>query len=190
MNIHFLSRPVRRFLMDHLERLHESLELLGQRLRGSIAQLVGTQVGDAVRDAVEGLLSCRPMPVPERWRPEERRWHDPRPHDDGYGKDGYWQDDEPEPQQEFATAPPESPSCWKTLLAGAVQVALWWLRRGPQGLSLWQALGVGGTAGAAALMGGPVTGAVLVVLATTVLLTRLADEAIDATGPLAGLASR
>jgi hypothetical protein len=51
-----LARRTVRQLCARLERLHEALLGLGQRLRESIAQLIGSHIGEAVREAVRALL--------------------------------------------------------------------------------------------------------------------------------------
>jgi hypothetical protein len=51
-----LARRAVRQLCARLERLHQALLGLGQRLRESIAQLVGSHIGDAVREAIRALL--------------------------------------------------------------------------------------------------------------------------------------
>src|SRR5205807_8960519 len=96
MPISTLSRPARLFLMERLERLHQALENLGQRLRDGIAHLVGTHVGDAIRDTLAGLLrngapphtgasypEPEPACYPHEYAPSDDRhqgfWHDPVP---------------------------------------------------------------------------------------------------------------
>ena len=54
-----LTRPVRRYLKERLDRLHNALASLARRLRESIASVIGTHLGDAVRDAVQAALDQR-----------------------------------------------------------------------------------------------------------------------------------
>src|SRR4051794_31564496 len=51
-----LPRRARRYLLERLERLHEALASLARRLRDGIATVIGTHVGDAVRDALQAAL--------------------------------------------------------------------------------------------------------------------------------------
>src|SRR2546423_1580426 len=163
MSIKNLNRPVPRFLLDRLDRLQETLQTIGQRLRDSIAQVVGTQVGEAVRDALEGVLhgrqpqdraldhhSYRPDPYRERdhlydAREENGFWHDPERHTP-----------EPmlQPERIPEPTPEPRPSRWKALLVGAVELATWWLRRGPQRPSLKKLLGAGAVVGLVTLVAG------------------------------------
>ena len=57
MSIRNVLRRAVRHLSHRLERLHEALVGLGQRLRDSIAGLVGSHLGEAIRDAVRALLA-------------------------------------------------------------------------------------------------------------------------------------
>jgi hypothetical protein len=50
------TRKLARQLCARLERLHQALLGLGQRLRESIAGLIGSHIGDAVREAIRALL--------------------------------------------------------------------------------------------------------------------------------------
>jgi hypothetical protein len=51
-----LARRALRHVCERLERLHEALENLGRRLHDSIAQLIGSQVGEVVREAIYAVL--------------------------------------------------------------------------------------------------------------------------------------
>src|SRR5262249_40545409 len=132
MTIKLLTRPMRRFLIDRLERLNEALLTLGQRLRESIAQIVGVQVGEAVQDAIEGMLNKKPTRTSSHRRFSQDRYHDPpyhRPDDryEDFDEQGFWQDHE----QNQEAQPEQRPSRWKTLLIGAVELATWTLRHRP-----------------------------------------------------------
>src|SRR3954468_18711008 len=79
-----LARPVRRYLQERLELLHDALACLGRRLGESIAAVIGTHVGAAVRDAVQAALDQRtrdsaPYDDPDDFlrRPAHGDWRDP-----------------------------------------------------------------------------------------------------------------
>jgi hypothetical protein len=50
------TRKLARQLCARLERLHQALLGLGQRLRESIAGLIGSHIGEAVREAIRAML--------------------------------------------------------------------------------------------------------------------------------------
>jgi hypothetical protein len=56
VRIDSLSRSARRFLAARLDRLQQSLEAFGQRVRESLAAVIGGHIGDAVRDALHAVL--------------------------------------------------------------------------------------------------------------------------------------
>jgi hypothetical protein len=174
-----LTHSTRRFLMDRLDRLHDALEGLGKRLREGIAQLVGSHIGDAVKDALAVLLLRNaPAPDPE---PYYRRESSYRPHDpyhDDYER-GFWNEREPMPRERDPEPEPEreqKPSRWKTMLTGLVQVSTWWLQR-----YSWRSYVIAGAAvSAATLIASPVVGGVLALVGTAALLTRLIARAAHA----------
>lgn len=183
MSNNTLSHPTRRFLMDRLERLHESLENLGQRLREGIASLVGNHIGDAIKDALAILLLREsPTRAPEPY-PRRESAYSPRDfHRDGYDEydRDFWRHEPDLPDREPGREPePETepkPSRWKTLLTGLVHLSTWWLQR-----RSWRSfLVAGAVVGAAALVASPLVGGVVAVVGTAVLLTRVADRAAHA----------
>src|SRR5579872_6957651 len=100
MNHNTLRHTTQRFLMDRLEKLHDALQNLGQRLRASIAQIIGTQIGDAVQEAIEGLLHTQPIErYPDR-RLQGERWPDHHGYPYGPRESGFWGDYEPEPEED------------------------------------------------------------------------------------------
>src|SRR3954468_12322120 len=66
-----LARPVRRYLQERLELLHDALASLARRLRESIAAVIGTHVGAAVRDAVQAALDQRRRDAPPYDDPDD-----------------------------------------------------------------------------------------------------------------------
>ena len=71
-----------RRLAHHLDRLHETLEGLGERLREVVSEAVGRAVADAVREAVETLLDTPPESAT---RPS---YHSPPPGRQSTGRHG------------------------------------------------------------------------------------------------------
>ena len=56
MSLEILSRPARRFLAERLDRLQETLENFGRRVREGVAAVLGSHIGEAVRDALHAVL--------------------------------------------------------------------------------------------------------------------------------------
>jgi hypothetical protein len=111
------TRKLARQLCARLERLHQALLGLGQRLRESIAGLIGSHIGEAVREAIRALLEgAVPRPPghalphahdPYRTNHQRSDFHPgarqaPHGHDpwgrDPWGRDPY----EPDPYSEDA----------------------------------------------------------------------------------------
>jgi hypothetical protein len=194
-----LARRAVRLACERLERLREALLGLGRRLRDSIAQLVGSHVGEAVRETVHALLEdsyprpAGPDPPP---RASYRGSYQQVPYrgesypEDLYGDDSYHDDchrhvgeepyrrsqpdrhdhDKPIPQ---AVALP-SPTWW-SLVPPAVQMAGWVVRRLPGRPSLLGSLLVGVAAAVTTGTAGPMAGAVTAVAGVVVLLTALSQ---------------
>src|SRR4051794_4774363 len=66
-----LTPLVRRYLQERLDRLHNALASLACRLRESIAAVIGTHLGDAVRDAVQAALDQRTRASPQSNDPDD-----------------------------------------------------------------------------------------------------------------------
>jgi hypothetical protein len=193
---HMLTKPVRRYLMERLERLYEALSRLGQRLRESIASIVGEHVGEVVRETVQAVLEHR---LPDS-RPRLPSYRDPgyrepsyrgpysqHQEDPRYGvpqQPGFWYDDEPEDYD-----PPDPPSNrpatrWWSFLATAFQALGWWVKNQPGCIYVRRVLGIGAMAGVAAVVFGPMAGIVTAMAGSALFLTHLADSARDAVGVL------
>jgi hypothetical protein len=199
-----LTRPVRRYLYDRLELLYEALSRLGQRLRESIASIVGEHVGDIVRETVQAALENRlPETRPRLPSYREPSYREPgyrgtytrEPEDPRYGvpqNPGFWYDDEPDKYRP-PNIPPEPPPTnrptrrWWSFLPGALQALGWWIKNQPGRLgriSVRTVLGIGAAAGLAALAFGPLAGIVTAIAGSTLFLTHLADSVRDAVGAL------
>ncbi len=181
-----LIDPAGRSLTFHVNRLKARLDELRERLRETAARLLGETVAGVVEQTVRNLLT---MPVttapPPVYRPRDYRappgWADPDsadylydPHDPHgiYRREEF---EEREPEPEPAAEPAESPrvSRWRQALAIGLRAAAWWLQRWTGGSSLGVALGLGITATAVVLAGGPATVAGAGLLASALGLTGL-----------------
>jgi hypothetical protein len=197
------TRPVRRYLQERPELLHNALGSLARRLRESLAVVLGTHLGDAVRDAVQAALDQRtpaappyddPDDFPRRDRHED--WRDPSGEYDAprsrafEAPPGLWQSPLPKP------TPPVPPSssrngprrCWPLLPAALQALSGWWCwqeNRRPV-LAL---LGIGTLAGALTLMGSPSASALLAAVSTVFTLTGLIDGIRATVGRGAGAAT-
>jgi hypothetical protein len=193
MSANTLTHTTRRFVMDRLERLVESLENLSHRLRETLANLVGTHIGDAIRDALEALLHHKPTSrLPDYYRrldQDDRRRDYPYdyPEEDDhafwYGQESLPSAPLPEPE------PGPKSSRWKSLLTGLVHLSSWFLHQPSKRHSWLWVLGVG-TVGISTLLVNPVLGGVVMLVGAAALFRRLADRARHAADRMAGLPSR
>ena len=202
---HMLTKPVRRYLMERLERLYEALSRLGQRLRESIASVVGEHVGEVVRETVQAVLEnrlpdSRPrLPSYREQSYRESGYRDPsyrepsyrgpyshHQEDPRYGvpqQPGFWYDE----AEEYD--PPDPPSNrpatrWWSFLATAFQALGWWIKSQPGCIYMRRVVGIGAAAGVAALVFGPVAGVLTAVAGSALFLTHLADGMRDVVGGL------
>jgi hypothetical protein len=193
MSISNFSRPARRFLLNRLERLRESLEALGHRLRQCVSDIIGTQVGEAIRDALDRTLrlkslvptpTCDPPEIPPGVQQEDPRgwdWEPPDPEEAYREPDAPGWEPSPEPspppRAQQAPTPPSDvrPSRWRSVLAGLVELAGWWLQRGPKRSSLRKLFGLGAIVGTLMVVAGPVVGGVAMTVSTALLLTSSAN---------------
>jgi hypothetical protein len=164
-----IHRPARRFLLERLERFHEALDTLGQRLREGIAQLISKHVGDAIRDAIESVLGNRRAHfTPERHLPQNRSYHDPYGYPYGDDpEDGFWEDREEVPDE---AEPQQPPWRWRSLLTGLTQLVAWSVRSSARRPSLKKLLCLGAGMGILTLLAGPVVGGIVTAISTTILL--------------------
>jgi hypothetical protein len=193
MKIDYLSRPTRRFLSDRLDRLHNALESLGQRLREGIAHLVGSHIGVAVRDALASALQHKPQLRPIDSYPAYDRADQPHSfRDDSDIRQDFWHEREYEslpPELEPAPKVEPKPRRWQPLLTGGVQLASWWLQHRPTPRSLKRVLVIGTVTGVTMLVAGPLIGGIVAVAGTAFLLMRMADTASHAAGRVAAAAT-
>ncbi len=204
---HMLTKPVRRYLMERLERLYEALSQLGRRLRESIASIVGEHVGDIVRETVQAVLENRlPDSRPRLPSYREPSYREPgyrgaytrEPEDPRYGvpqNPGFWYDDDPDeyhPQSNPPDPPPANrpTTRWWSLLPTALQALGWWIKNQPARISrinripVRTLLGIGAASGLAAVVIGPLAGILTAIAGSALFLTSLADGVRDTVGGL------
>jgi hypothetical protein len=190
-----LTKPARRYFQERLDRLYDALSQLGQRLRESIASLVGQHIGEVVRESIQAVLENR-LPEAKQRLPSYR---DPSYHrtfrdeqeDRRYGvpqNPGFFYDEEPDDdyQPHYTTPHPQPTSrptirLWSLLLA-AVQGFGWWIKNQPSRLSIRRVLGIGAASVATGLVISPLAGILTAISA--LFLTHLADGVRDAVGVL------
>jgi len=150
-----------RRLMQFCERL----ELLGERLRGSLANVIGEAIGFVVRDAALRILDEGTHYFPaadssSRWPGNEP---DPRPQEHFEDEHGYWDEEDDVPYEPVREARwmPAVPSRLPSAFSAGMQAASWWLRRWPGRKRVITTLAVGLIATAAAFVGGPLVVALL-----------------------------
>jgi hypothetical protein len=174
-----------RTLAERLSRLNDNLQALGERLKTSIASLVGDAIGDAVRAAVRNLLGNKEAPALAAGFRDERGYREPyRPRDerDQFHRSDYrdvdardpWGDDERRWPEEDDNASrwdsserrQDHPRRWHNALGAAAQSALWWLRYQPRNRPVLTTLAVALAAGIAGFVAGPALAAGAGVLAS------------------------
>ena len=181
--------PTQRFLADRLDRLQQTIDGLGQRLRLGLARAVGQTVSEAVHAAVRGLLTGAPLPTtppeplldsdydPYGQYPAER--YQPLA-DDPYAEARSW--DRPYDPEPAYTAPPapatppvEPSTRWRLALAASMQALSFWLRDRSGRKTILTAVGVAAATGAAAYAAGPLLASGAAVVGAAVSLLGLTD---------------
>jgi hypothetical protein len=155
--------PGGRMLARRLEQLCSTLEDLGARLRGTIANAIGETLGGIVRDTAQRVLDdvsrsgTRSGPLRQ---PLSRRWNEPL-YGDAYDQRHYWPDDDEVERDEESPATPPAPERLPTALSAGLQAASLWLRRWSGPTRLVTTLAVGFVAASVAYVGGPLAVVVL-----------------------------
>ena len=188
-----LSRPLRRRLLERLERLHQALAGLARRLSEAVAALAGEHAGAAVRDAVAAALGHDALPpsAPEPPRYGRPSYHDPYPYDPGEatyrGEDPYREeapDDfwgEPPPASDPPPPPPPAAEArpasrrW-SLLPAALEALGWWIRSRPARAPIRAALGLGALAALAGVVVGPLAGLLVVAAGAALVLPGMISQ--------------
>jgi hypothetical protein len=163
-----------KWLSGHANRLRQTLDLLGRRLRETVATAVGQTVAVAVREAVHVVLTDfsgsaargydpvrDPDPSRSLWgRPDDTEpdpWYegpDPYDTDDVESDPGDVRGQHPTPDQARKPAPR-----WPLAVVVGCQAAAWWLRRRLAKLPVLAAVAVGVLSALATYAGGPLTAA-------------------------------
>jgi hypothetical protein len=167
-----------RTLTARLARLNDNLQALGDRLKASIAGVVGDAIADAVRDAVRSLLGGKEAPHDPY---SDQREHRTRDHYRD-GEDDFWGEEENRREDEdFAPARrPRTPSRsassrWRNAVSAALQAALWFIKQQPKRRPVLTTLCVTLAAGVTGFVAGPVLAAGAGVLASVAGLVFTAD---------------
>lgn len=173
--------PGGKMLARRLDQLCTTLEGLGSRLRGTIANALGETIGGIVRDTALRVLDEATQYLPDyepvlsplsRTSPGTLARENFDPQDRGYWAD--CDEDRCEAGQEDPPTP-TPPERMPTALSAGLQAASWWLRRwSGQGRTL-TTLAVGLFATGLAFLGGPLVVAVLGLAGTATQFNSLAD---------------
>jgi hypothetical protein len=157
--------PGGRMLARRLDQLCATLENLGARLRGTIANAIGETIGCIVRDTALRVLDevSHYLPASGSFRSplrdDEPDMWDRQQHED---ERGYWDDGdvqwEPAPEENSISAAPER---LPTALSAGLQAASWWLQRWSGHTRTISTMAVGLITAGIAFLGGPVVVAVL-----------------------------
>ena len=189
MNNHFGSADPPHTLAERLTRLNDNLQSLGERLKASIASVLGDAIADAVRDSVRSLLGGKDTPAdPYRLQHDDHapgRYADRA--DDPWGEsDPSWEEEiVPHPHQAPATGHGVGKRC-RNALSSAVQAALWFLKQQPRRRPILTTLAVTLAAGVTGFLAGPAIAAGAGVLVSIAGLMFTADASQSAAQLAAG----
>jgi hypothetical protein len=181
MNHYYGSPDPPRTLAERLERLNDNLKTLGERLKASIAAVVGDAIAEAVRDAVRGLLGSKEAPAdPYRGYPAAGHYRDGE--DDLWGEeDRRWEDDEVyTPARKTTATRNGAAGRWREAMSAALQAALWFLKQQPRRRPILTTLAVTLAAGVTGFIAGPILAAGAGVLASVAGLLLTADASKSA----------
>jgi hypothetical protein len=158
MSYHNSSPDPPRTLSERLSRLNDNLQSLGERLKASIAALVGDTVADAVRDALRGLLGgCEESPDPCRERRDRhgRDYYEGREDDPWGDEDRRWREDDFTPARQTPATRGGAGGRWRVAASAALQAALWFLKQQPKRRPILTTVCVTLAAGATGFVAGP-----------------------------------
>jgi hypothetical protein len=184
MNAYHAHADPPRTLAERLAQLNDNLQALGERLKASIAGVVGDAVADAVRDSVHSLLGGKEAPAhPYGDRPASNRCRehpDSKVDDPWSEEDRRWADED---EEVYAPAR-ERPSAgnvagrWHDALNAALQISLYFLKQQPRRRPVLTTVCVSVAAGVTAFVAGPVLAAGAGVLASLagLILTAAASQ--------------
>jgi hypothetical protein len=186
MNHHYGSPDPPRTLAERLERLNANLQTLGERLKSSIAAVVGDAIADTVRDAVRSLLGGKEAPAdPYRDHRDPAHYRDEV--EDPWGEeDRRWEGEDFAPAREATPRRTGIGRRWRSAASAAVQAALWFLKRWPRRRPVLTTLAVALAAGVTGFVVGPTLAAGAGVLASVAGLMLTADASQSAAELAAG----
>jgi hypothetical protein len=174
-------KRAQRVLTTHLDRLQDTLTVLTQRLRETVAQAVSGSLAGALRETVLDLFAVadpgRASPSyfsQPSYRPRSS-WGASHPYDEEAEETNVRSEDWPNEQArgwrevpyepgEPTDLPPNAeitPARWYHALAVGCQAAAWWLDRPTSGLAWLAALGIGLLAAVVAFTAGGLAEAAL-----------------------------
>ena len=157
--------PGGKMLAYHLTHLCETLENLGARLRGTIANAIGETIAIIIRDTALRLLGDVSHYLPSSdsisapWRRRDMLAQSSSDERDYWDDDDYDDTYEAAREGRFEPAPP--PGRLSTALSAGLQAASWWLRRWSGRKNLITTMAIGLLATGAAFIGGPLVLAVI-----------------------------
>jgi hypothetical protein len=166
MNAYHAHADPPRTLTERLRQLNDSLRSLGERLKASIAAVVGDAVADAVRDALHKLLGGNEASVLNERQDYRDRYDYRDPRDSRLANP--WRDDDDRRSEDaaFRTQESRTPAKadgssqrWRNALSAALQTALWWLKHQPTCRPVLTAVAVALAAGVTGFVAGPVIAA-------------------------------
>ena len=172
--------PGGRMLARRLDQLCSTLEGLGTRLSGTIANVIGETIGGFVRDTtlriVDDLMHCLPEPEVGHRQPSMQRHESYDRYRDEYDQRGYWDDDREFDEPDIEDQPaPIATERLPTAVSAGLTAASWWLRRWTGNRRTLTTLAVGFLAGSFVYLGGPLAAAVLYFAGTATQFTSLSD---------------
>jgi hypothetical protein len=183
--------PAAPWLARHAERLRAGLDLLFDRLREALARVVGDRVADAVREAVEILLTdvpgrpCGPHRPAERLLRSASIWDDP--------ERAVWDDEEDDEElgeedvpRTASSRPHSPPPRWPEALVVGLHAAAWWLRRRIGRRPLLTAVGAGLATALATYLGGSFVAAAVGLAGSAISLLSVAEAVQAGADTLAG----
>jgi hypothetical protein len=155
MNHYYGSPDPPRTLAERLTRLNDNLRSLGERLKASIAGVVGDAIADAVRDAVRSLLGSKEAPAdPYCGHPATGHYRDRE--DDPWGEeDRGWEEEVVPSARETRATRNDASSRWHGAMSAALQAALWFLEQQPRRRPVLTTLAVTLAAGVTGFVAGP-----------------------------------
>jgi hypothetical protein len=176
-----LSAAATQAVAERLDRLGQTLELLGERLREAIAETVARAAADAARDAVLALMSDQPA-YPSRvlWPQRDPYRDDRHPNNESRCYPDEYPDElvrEEYDRYEPAALPTstERRRRWGRALAVGFQVAAGLLSRRPGRFMMTTALGVGLVSALTVYVGGPLAVAAAALVGSAFGLAALSD---------------